>query len=156
MDIRISLVVLVWLSTLAVAAAQEQTFRLPTATEVFNLRTKCAALGKQILEGNAISPTLTQSQISHYDPITNRCYVELTVQIADPSKPLYVHRYLFDGQTEEMLASTKIEKGERSGIVFDRQHQTKDYSDGGWDDATAYIDKVMANDKGSITPQQSR
>jgi hypothetical protein len=96
------------------AAAQQQ--RTPTATEVFNLRSRCAALGERILEGNTIGSALTQSQVTHYEPRTNRCYVELTIQTADASKPIdqhYHHRVLYDGQTKEMLAWALIERGKK-------------------------------------------
>ena len=51
----------------------------PTATEVLNLRSQCAALAGKMLEEQVIGAALTQSQISRYDPRTNRCYVEITV-----------------------------------------------------------------------------
>lgn len=62
-------------------------FRPPTAAEVFNLRSKCAELGQKILDGNLTGPALTQSQVSHYDPETNRCYVRLDVDTADLTVP---------------------------------------------------------------------
>src|ERR1035437_3922313 len=73
--------------------ADEPTFQKPTATEVFNLRTKCAELGEEIngkydFTGSELAAThrllITQEHFSHYDPQTNRCYVELsdTVNIA--------------------------------------------------------------------------
>ncbi|MGA2722947.1 MAG: hypothetical protein ABSG79_11100 [Bryobacteraceae bacterium] len=66
----------------------EPAFQKPTATEVFNLRTKCAQLGEKIngeydLTGiwGATSDDLpypfAQEHFSHYDPKANRCYVEL-------------------------------------------------------------------------------
>src|SRR3990172_1063562 len=63
------------------------TFQPPTATEVFRLRSECAKLGEKILENNTVGSAVTQSQVSHYDPQTNRCYVELTVQTADLGTP---------------------------------------------------------------------
>lgn len=55
----------------------------PTATEVFNLRSKCAELGDKILENNVVGNALTQEVKSHYNPETNRCYVELDVHAAN-------------------------------------------------------------------------
>ena len=118
--------------------------QLPTATEVFNLRSKCVELGQQILEGNHIGSALTQSQISNYDPRANRCYVELKVQSADPSEFAYFNQTIYDGQTQQMLAFAKIEKAQRVGMVFDTQYQG---NTGGWDAASAYIDKMMAADR---------
>ena len=48
------------------------TFRGPTATEVFNLRSKCAELGEKILKNTAIGDALKKDQLSHYEPKTNR------------------------------------------------------------------------------------
>ena len=99
--------------------ASPEVNRHPSATEVFHLRSECAALGQRILDGNVIGSALTQSQVSHYDPQTNRCYVELTVRTADLTKPMnYFGDYLFDGQTGEMLATARIENGKKSGVVF--------------------------------------
>ena len=115
----------------------------PMATEVFNLRSLCAALAGKMLEEQAIGAALTQSQISRYDPRTNRCYVEITVQSSKDSR--YQHRYLYDGQTKELLASSRSEKGIRGGMIFDRQHIPTRAD--GWDDANEYIDQMMAEDK---------
>jgi hypothetical protein len=117
---------------------------------VFNLRSKCAALGDRLLEETTIGIALTKSQVSHYEPRTNRCYVELTIQTADLSKPIdqhYHHRVLYDGQTKEMLASAQIERGKKSGMVFDKQHRATSLANAGWDDAGAYIDAMMADDR---------
>lgn len=133
---------------LAVAPKAGQGGPTPTATEVFHLRSECAILGEKILSENVIGPALYQSQASHYDPQTNRCYVELTVQTADVTKRRELfHRYLFDGQTGEMLAVAQIEKGEKSGMVFDRQHRTTTLEAAGWNDASNYIDTLMADDR---------
>jgi hypothetical protein len=58
-------------------------FRSPTATEVFDLRTKCAELGDKIMKNTVIGDALKKDQLSRYDPKTNRCYVQLTVWNAD-------------------------------------------------------------------------
>jgi hypothetical protein len=123
----VGVLVLLAASTSSAVAQQQRTHQLPTATEVFNLRSKCAALGERILEDNTIGSALTQSQVTHYEPRTNRCYVELTIQTADLSKPIdqhYNHRVLYDGQTKEMLAWALIERGKKGGMVFDKQHRS--------------------------------
>ena len=75
-----------------------------TATEIFHLRSECAHLGQKILDGNFVGVALTEDQVSHYDPQTNRCYVQLTVQTADLSKSAdYFSTTLYDGQTGEIL-----------------------------------------------------
>jgi hypothetical protein len=58
------------------SSAQQRTFQPPTVTEVFNLRSKCAALGDKIMEDDFVSSNLSKSNLSHYDPQTNRCYVD--------------------------------------------------------------------------------
>jgi hypothetical protein len=107
MSAVVVVIVVLLAACMSSAVAQQRTHQLPTATEVFNLRSRCVALGDQILEANTIGSALTQSQVSHYEPRTNRCYVELTIQTADLSKPTsqhYMNRVLYDGQTKEMLA----------------------------------------------------
>ena len=51
--------------TIYPAAAQQPTHQPPTATEVFNLRSRCADLGEQILEATGRDIANTLSQISH-------------------------------------------------------------------------------------------
>ncbi len=143
---------LLFLATALLAApsafAAERAFQLPTATEIFQLRSACAILGQNILDDNVVGVALSESQVSHYDPSTNRCYVEVDVQTADLTKGLnYLHRVLYDGQTGEMLASAKLERGEKSGMVFDKQHNATNLTNAGWDDASSYIDAKMADDR---------
>jgi len=118
--------------------------RPPTATEVFLLRSECAEFGVKIMNDNIIGISLTQAQVSHYNPQTNRCYVELTVQSANlntvDTKSEYFATYLFYGQTKEMLASTKIEKGTKSGTVFKKVIY-------GFDEVSAYIDEMMKDEE---------
>lgn len=138
------------LNSASSALTEERTFQLPTATEVFQLRSACAALGQKILDENVVGSALTQEQLSHYNPRTNRCYVELTVHAADLTKydQFPYHRYLFDGQTKEMLAASEIKvSGKKSGIVYDKQHRTTTLENAGWDDTNVYIDQMMADDR---------
>src|SRR5207253_8552320 len=57
-----------------------------SATEVFNLRSKCAELGEKIMKNTVIGDELKKEQLSHYEPKTNRCYVRLTVWKANLGK----------------------------------------------------------------------
>src|SRR5262245_19171241 len=102
------------------AMAQKGDFRGPNATEVFDLRSRCAELAEKMLEENVISGGLTQSQISRYDLRTNRCYVEMTVQ--SNNGITYHHRQLYDGQTKELLAYSRMDKDGMAGVVVDKQH----------------------------------
>lgn len=92
--------------------------RQPTAAEIFTLRTKCTELGDKIFENNLIGSALTQSQVSHYNPNTNRCYVELDVSTVDLTKVGGYHtRTLYDGQTREMLVHISDNNGKRGYYV---------------------------------------
>jgi hypothetical protein len=128
---RVAVVFLIlvgFLSVSGAAVAAEQSDRLPSATEVFHLRSLCAKLGDQLFDETAIGSALTKDQLSHYDPKSNRCYVELTVQKISPkdANDNYVNRSIYDGQTKEILAFAKIEKGKRVGMIFDKQRRMAD------------------------------
>jgi hypothetical protein len=84
-----------WIGFQRGAAGVERGVIAPSATEVFNLRSRCAELCEKILKDNPASPVIDPSAFSHYDQRANRCYVELDNQ--------YSLR-LFDGQTGERLA----------------------------------------------------
>jgi hypothetical protein len=129
----------IFLTAAAVAQSGEQ--------QLLTKRLECAELGEKIAEENIIvGPAVTQSQVLRYNPRTNRCYVELIVQAAD--KPTdYQHRVLYDGQTNEMLAFAEIHNGKKGGKVFDQQHRTTNLDNAGWDDASEYIDQMMAEDR---------
>jgi hypothetical protein len=111
------------LLALAPAAPSQERANLPTTAEIFALRSKCAELGERILAGNIIGSALTQSQVSHYNPATNRCYVELDVHMADLDKfDEYNTRNVFDGQTGELLARIENKKGKRTAFLKDGPH----------------------------------
>jgi hypothetical protein len=119
----------------------EPTFRKPSATEIFDLRSRCADAAKKIMSDNTIGAALAQDQVSHYDPKSNRCYVELTVHIADLAHfDDHLSRYLFDGQTEEILAWTKTDLGVKTGW-------TTGFGTSNFDSATTKIDGLMADDR---------
>jgi hypothetical protein len=128
------------------AMAQQQP---PTATEVFNLRPRCAELGQKMLEDKIKGNNeAIISQASRYDARTNRCYVELVVRTVDPTKPPSLfHRFLFDGQTRGMLAEASNYNDSKQGQVLDKQHIRNNSDNNGWDDAIEYIDQMMAEDR---------
>jgi hypothetical protein len=71
----------------------------PTASEVFHLRGKCEELGKQFLEKVVEGEDGIKSQVSHYNPRMNRCYVLVTWHA-----PQYggIHsKWLYDGQKQD-------------------------------------------------------
>jgi hypothetical protein len=95
---------------------------------------------------------LMQDQVSHYDPKTGRCYVELTVHVnllLLSMKPKlvekyvdYLGRYVFDGETGEMLVSTVSRKGMKPTIFLKDGPIDADFFA-----ATDRIDTLMADDR---------
>jgi len=139
--------VFLYLPVVAAATAAERARALPAA-EVVQQRSTCAALGQQILEGNAIRSVLYQEQFSRYSTRANRCYVEMRVQTADLGRySERFGRYLYDGHTKELLAFTQIQNGKKSGKVFDLHHRTTSFENAGWDDASDYIYAMMTDER---------
>ena len=123
-------------------------FRSPTATEVFNLRSKCAELGEKIFKNTDIADALKKDQVSHYEPKTNRCYVQLTVWNPNLSKgDDYFQQYLLDGQTGQVLAAIHREKGVRSGEISIDPSPLNGNSDELYVDASMFIGKMMEDDR---------
>jgi hypothetical protein len=112
-----------------------------TATELFDLRSRCAELGQKIMQNNNIGSALTQDVVTRYDIPTNRCYAELDVHTADLTKfDDYNSRSLFDGQTREMLAHVEHKKGQKTGYV--KGENVTDF-----DAAVLKMQEVMADDR---------
>jgi len=62
------------------------------------------------------------------------------VQTADTAVPMTVfHRYLYDGQTRELLAMQSIDHDKKSGIVYKQGIY-------GFDQTGECIDKIMKED----------
>jgi hypothetical protein len=128
----------------AAALAAEQAQQIPANAE----GRLCAASGEQILAGNIVGAAVYQEQFSHYSPRTGRCYIEMRVQtIASDAQADRVGRFLYDGQTKELLAYAEIKDGKKSGRVFDLNHHTSTFQNSGWDDASGYIYRMMADDR---------
>jgi hypothetical protein len=136
--------VLVMPVVVAAALATEQARQI-TATAEARL---CAASGDQILAGNVVGAAVYQEQFSHYSPRTSRCYVEMRVQtIVFDEHADRIGRFLYDGQTKELLAFAQIKDGKKSGRVFDLNHRTISFANAGFDDASEYIYAMMADDR---------
>jgi hypothetical protein len=85
-------------------------------------------LAQKILDEDNHGAAVTVDMRSNYDPDSNRCYVELDTTTYDASKPNYGRpnyvteneRFLYDGQTEELLAYFINPLGDKqgSGMVF--------------------------------------
>lgn len=96
----------------------------PTATEVFDLRSKCAGLGDW-LQRNTYGAT---GGTSHYDSSSNRCYVRLV--LFESSKDSVYHAVeLYDGQTHEKLASVQSTDGRQWGYLNMRSGKCDPWSD---------------------------
>ena len=149
-------------------AQQGATRPVLTASEVLHLRSECAKFGEKILAQNPSgNSNFTGSQLSHYNPLKNRCYVELSVRKADLSDPVsYLHQTLWDGQTGALLADYFAEGAgcpvgndcKRRGIIFaagnavitGNKALSKTDDETGQDsasDAEAFIGNVMADDQ---------
>ena len=134
-------------SSAPISPAGAPPFQPPTATEVFNLRSKCAELGEKIMKNNVIGAGRTQSQLSHYEPKTNRCYVQLTVSPVDPAKgDDYFQQSLYDGQTGLVLAGIRRENGKKFGEIFADAHPMSGNPDEMYLDATLFIGQMMVDD----------
>jgi hypothetical protein len=115
----------------------------PSATEVFNLRSRCAELGQKFVDDLVVGSALTKSLTSRYDSRTNHCYGDVITESIGTFS--YHNRSLFDLQTGEILAFAKMERGNKVGMVFGRL--SKMDNDLGFTDANEYIDKMMKEDR---------
>jgi hypothetical protein len=97
-------------------ATSPRQFIPPTATEVFNLRSKCAELAERFevtLDEAKLPVVPPVSAVSHYHPRSNRCYVKTeTTAFNQKSEPVTHHLQLFDGQTRELLAAVTDDVGD--------------------------------------------
>jgi hypothetical protein len=122
--------------------------RSPTATEVFNLRSKCAELGEKIVKNTVVSDALQKEQVSHYEPKTNRCYVQLTIWSANLTNgDENFEESLLDGQTGQVLAKIRRENGKKSGIIYVDPSPLNGNSDELYLDASMFIREMMEDDR---------
>jgi len=130
------------------ATAADRVYQNFAATEDVQQRLACGAWAQQILESNFVRSALYQEQFSRYSPMTDRCYVEIRVQTGELNERSdRFGRFLYDGQTREMLAFAQIQNGKKSGMVFDLHHRTTSFENAGWDDASEYIYAMMVGDR---------
>jgi hypothetical protein len=136
----------------AVSAAPPS-FQPPTATEVFNLRSKCQQLGEALDESTPYGANWRRDLTTNYNPRTNRCYVEMT-DSNDTTKE-YLQN-LYDGQTKDLLAYTKTHgdaccRTGSVGMIFmdnnvDTLSDCKTGGDCGYDKVNEFIDAKMKRD----------
>jgi len=145
----------------------------PTATEAFNLRTKCKAMADEKADSLEIHPMTTadgaalglsaasvealnknldatrevllSSHSSKYDAKNNRCYVEIFEQkkYGKHKENEIQMRQIYDAKTDDLLAFAQIQNDKKVGMVFDPEHRRTADESFGWDDANAYIDEMM-------------
>jgi hypothetical protein len=153
LPVSVASIVCLLVASVAVARADVLAQSLESVTEEARFRSACAASGEQILAANFIRSAVHQEQFARYSPQTSRCYVEMRVHTVDRNEldhNEYVERFgrfLYDGQTKELLAFAQIKDGKKSGRVFDLNHRTTSFENGGWDDATEYIHAMMMDDR---------
>jgi hypothetical protein len=135
--------------------AQQPTHQLPTATELFNLRSACAKLAQKMSnEDMAHGAHWADAMVtSRYDSATDHCYVEADSRgIAGDINGQY-DTFLYDGQTKELLAVTSAKNGEKVfGMVYanDPSHKyvAPSADNGhGFDDAADYIRRLMRENR---------
>ena len=92
-------------------------FAISNPSEVFRLRSECEALAEKIVATSLTGDSgVQQQQESHYEPRNGHCYVEVWVHSTDISK--WNIRYLYDGQTKQLLAASGYENGKMMSNVF--------------------------------------
>jgi hypothetical protein len=140
---------------------QDPLSKLPTATEVFNLRTKCANLGQKVnsrTAGPKEKDTVTVTSVkTNYRVSENRCYVVLDDTFISGVMNGSRTRMLYDGQTSELLAAAnhdvlkKYDHDEWSGLISNRPSLTECEKRGDgrceYSDADEYIDSKMKRDE---------
>lgn len=126
-------------------SASESVFTKPTASELFNLRSKCVEIGNKIAIDKAdkfVGSDIVQEHSSHFDIKTDRCYVELDEKMGDPAKFLdYYSQALYDGQTGELLAIASVDRDKKSSTNSLGALVSQDY-----DSTKGAIDSLMADE----------
>ncbi len=124
--------------TLPAATSTDTVDPAPNDSELARRQAECEHAGQLVLQHASLDDTLSQSVSASYNPRSNRCLVELQTRPADPAKALdELTRTLFDGDTRDMLGTTKIEGKKRSALILETG--VTDF-----DDANLYIDKQMS------------
>lgn len=121
-------------------STNEPAFTKPTATELFNLRSKCVELGDKVVADKFAGSDIAQDHSSYYDPKTDHCYIELNENMRDPTRHWeYYSQSLYDGQTGKLLAFATVKNGQKSSL--------NDLGSWDYDSTLATINSTMAEDK---------
>jgi hypothetical protein len=122
-----------------------------TASEVFNLRTKCVELvDKQAQVLGMVGVALTSEVSSHYNPDTNRCYAEVVVTKnfsynykEHPIPDNYRSTAVYDAQTKQLLVIADQE-GDKSH-ANDFTNKTESFTS--YDQGRARVSQLMQDDE---------
>jgi hypothetical protein len=125
----------------------------PVPTETVDPRASCRQLAEQKARAmlwprpeidDANGRVLARAyHEARYDEASGRCYVEVYQHYTQAGQTEVERRQLYDALSDELLAMTEARSGKQSGMVFARRHRMTSASNLGWDDASAYIDRLM-------------
>jgi len=137
-ELAVACLVVTWLGA-TTAYAQSQ----PTASEIFNLRTKCHQLSKELLEEiqKGSDGSTINSEESNYSPKKNRCFSKISyIHIKDGTESTIV----WDAQTSEQLTWTSSGPKGKFGIIFDKNFHSENSPDYAY--AVGYTMLLMSAD----------
>jgi hypothetical protein len=168
MNIAACLAVPIALAACVTSASFAQT--APSATEAFNLGIQCKEMARQkFLDVRPARPitysegavsgmsaaqvdqlnlealeVLGEAEWSHYNPKTNRCYIEIYLHNRHRKPPLREEEwwYVYDAQTDDVLGYANVTSAGKWGVVYDHKYAARK---DGWDAAMAYIEAVMVD-----------
>jgi hypothetical protein len=130
------------------APTQTRPLPLPTATEVFTLRSQCADLAERRAAARARALATEVLQWSYYNPTTNRCFVEFSEGYKSSFFDGSVSdRTLVDGQTGDLIAYTLVEFKNngvsREGYIVDFDSLAFHNGEARYEQAAKFIDQSM-------------
>jgi hypothetical protein len=100
------------------------------------------------MENTVAGEASKKDQVSHYEPKTNRCYVQLTIWNANLTNGEdNFEQSLVDGQTGQVLATIRREKGTKSGRIYVDPSPLNGNSDELYLDASMFIREMMEDDR---------
>lgn len=144
--------------TLSQSELETMLLQRATVTEVFHLRSECAALGKKTEEDIEKYPEqfLVTHAETNYSVSTNRCYVLVVggfrPKVSRPadsaSRTVFTNgavesRVLYDGQTGEMLALAQKFTDSRSSRGYIGHLQDGSFKEADYLKASDYINRLM-------------
>jgi hypothetical protein len=135
----------------------------PTASEAFELRIKCKKMSdekaQEFIDGNRMGKweLVGAWNTSKYDPTSNRCYGRMYQHITKQNYHLdHESDQVYDLQTDDLLAWTRIENGKKSGYISDPDYKKPwlpncvggcpaNFGEQTWQAAKDYINEMMTD-----------